>query len=153
MGKIDERLSTLGITLPEVPAPVAAYVPAVQTGSHVVTSGQLPLVAGKLLHTGKVGGEVSVEQGAACARQCALNALAAVKALIGDLDRVERVVKINGWVACPDDFTDQPKVINGASLLIGEIFGDAGKHARAAVGANALPLGAPVELELIVRVR
>ncbi|MBN1475277.1 RidA family protein [Candidatus Sumerlaeota bacterium] len=152
MGKIDDRLRELGIALPDTPRPVAAYVPAVQTGNLVFTAGQIPLVEGKLCCTGTVGRDLTLEQGTECARICALNALAAIRGLIGDLDRIERVVKINGWVASADDFTDQPRVMNGASELIAQIFGEAGQHARAALGVNALPLGAPVEVEMIVQI-
>lgn len=143
------RLSELGIDLPEVVVPLAAYVPAVRTGNLVYTSGQLPMVGGKLPHTGKVGAEVSPEDGHALARICALNALAAVDALVG-LDTVTRVVKVVGFVASAPSFNGQPAVVNGASELLGEVFGDAGAHARSAVGVSELPLDAPVEVELIV---
>ncbi|WJY67126.1 RidA family protein [Corynebacterium auris] len=144
-----ERLAQLDISLPPVAAPVAAYVPAVRVGNQVWTSGQLPVVQGSLHATGKVGAEVSAEQAADLARQCALNALAAVDDLVG-IDNVARVVKLVGFVSSSPDFTGQPGVINGASELIGEIFGEAGAHARSAVGVSVLPLDAPVELELIV---
>lgn len=144
-----ERLAQLDISLPPVAAPVAAYVPAVRVGNQVWTSGQLPVVQGSLPATGKVGAEVSAEQAADLARQCALNALAAVDDLVG-IDNVARVVKLVGFVSSAPDFTGQPGVINGASELIGEIFGEAGAHARSAVGVSVLPLDAPVELELIV---
>ena len=150
---IQARLDELGIQLPKVATPVAAYVPAVRVGDLIYTSGQLPIVDGKLQYTGVVGREVSLEEAQEAARICVLNALAATAQLAGDLDRVEKIVKLNGWVACPAGFTDQPKVINGASELLGEIFGEAGKHARAAVGSVSLPLGAPVELELIVKLK
>lgn len=153
MGLIESRLRELGLALPPVPRPVAAYVPAVWVGDLVMTSGQLPTVEGRLLHVGALGREVSLEAGVACARQAALNALAAIAGLIGDLDRVERVVKVTGWVASAEGFTDQPKVMNGASELLGAVFGEAGRHARAAVGVNVLPLGAPVEVEVVVQVR
>jgi enamine deaminase RidA (YjgF/YER057c/UK114 family) len=143
----------MGITLPAVPAPVAAYVPAVRVCDLIFTSGQLPMVDGQLKYTGHLGKDVTVEEGYDAARICALNALAAVHGLVGDLDRIEQVVKLTGWVSSTDDFTDQPKVMNGASELIAEVFGDAGKHARAAVAANALPLGAAVEMELIVKLK
>ena len=146
-----KRLAELGIELPGVAAPVAAYVPAVRTGSHVYTSGQVPFVDGRLAATGKVGAEVSPEEAKRHARTCVLNALAAVDALVG-LDSVTRVVKVVGFVASAEGFTGQPAVINGASELLGEIFGDAGAHARSAVGVAELPLGAPVEVELIVEV-
>lgn len=146
-----DRLAGLGIELPAVAAPVAAYVPAVRTGAHVYTSGQLPFVDGQLGVTGKVGAEVSPDEAKALARICALNALAAVHALAG-IDSVLRVVKLVGFVASADGFTGQPAVINGASELMREVFGDAGQHARSAVGVAELPLGSPVELELIVEV-
>lgn len=146
-----KRLAELGIELPGVAAPVAAYVPAVRTGSHVYTSGQLPFVDGRLAATGKVGAEVSPEEAQRYARTCVLNALAAVDGLTG-LDSVTRVVKVVGFVASAEGFTGQPAVVNGASELLGEIFGDAGAHARSAVGVAELPLGAPVEVELIVEV-
>jgi enamine deaminase RidA (YjgF/YER057c/UK114 family) len=145
------RLSELGLALPEVPAPLAAYVPAARSGSWVFTAGQLPLVDGALLATGRVGLEVDEQTAVACARQCALNALAAV-GTVADLDRVVRVVKVVGFVAGPPEFTGQPQVLNGASELLGAVFGDAGRHARSAVGVAALPLGAPVEVELVVEV-
>jgi enamine deaminase RidA (YjgF/YER057c/UK114 family) len=146
------RLATLGIDLPDVVAPLAAYVPAVRSGSFVYISGQLPMVDGKLTATGKVGGEVNPEQANALARICALNALAAVHALVG-LDSVVRVVKVVGFVASAPSFTGQPGVIDGASDFFGEVFGEAGKHARSAVGVAALPLDAPVEVEVIMEVR
>ncbi|MEU4387028.1 RidA family protein [Promicromonospora sp. NPDC023805] len=149
----EKRLAELGITLPEVAAPVAAYVPAVQTGNYIYTSGQLPFVEGKLPATGKVGegeGLVSADEAAAYARTCALNALAAVRSVTGSLDAVSRIVKVVGFVASDPSFTGQPAVINGASSVLGEIFGDAGVHARSAVGVAVLPLDSPVELELVV---
>ncbi|MEJ2852753.1 MULTISPECIES: RidA family protein [unclassified Saccharothrix] len=145
------RLAELGVELPPVAAPVAAYVPAVRSGNHVYTSGQLPFVDGALAATGKVGGDVSPEEAKAHARTCALNALAAIDDLVG-VDAVVRVVKLTGFVASAEGFTGQPAVINGASELLGEVFGDAGKHARAAVGVAELPLGAPVEVDLIVEI-
>lgn len=145
------RLAELEIELPGVAAPVAAYVPAVRSGSQVFTSGQLPFVSGSLAATGKVGSEVSPEEAKRHARTAMLNALAAVHDLVG-IDAVRRVVKVTGYVASSDGFTGQPAVINGASELLGEIFGDAGTHARAAVGVAELPLGAPVEVDLIVEV-
>lgn len=146
------RLAELGITLPPVVAPMAAYVPAVRSGSLVFTSGQVPMIDGRLAVTGKVGGEVSPEQAHALARTCALNALAAVDALVG-LDSVVRVVKVVGFVASTPDFTGQPGVINGASELLGEVFGPAGAHARSAVGVAVLPLDSPVEVEIVVEVQ
>jgi enamine deaminase RidA (YjgF/YER057c/UK114 family) len=142
-------LAELGIALPTVVPPLAAYVPAVRTGSLVFTAGQLPMTDGTLPVTGKVGAEVSVEQANALARTCALNGLAAIHALVG-LDSVVRVVKVVGYVASTPDFTDQPAVVNGASALLGEVFGAAGTHARSAVGVASLPLDAPVEIELVV---
>jgi enamine deaminase RidA (YjgF/YER057c/UK114 family) len=139
------------IELPTVAKPLAAYVPAVRTGNLVFTAGQLPLVDGNLVRSGKVGGEVSAEEGRSLARVCALNALAAVDALVG-IDVVTRVVKVVGFVASAPDFTGQPGVINGASELFAEVFGDGGAHARSAVGVSELPLGAPVEVEVVVEV-
>lgn len=148
----EERLEELGLGVPEVAKPVAAYVPAVQTGNYVYTSGQLPLRTGQLVATGKVGAEVSPDLAVECAQQCALNALAAIKSVVGDLSRVERVVKVVAFVASTPDFTGQPGVANGASELVGAVFGDTGQHARSAVGVAVLPLDAPVEVELIVQV-
>jgi len=151
MADWSRRLVELGIELPDVAKPLAAYVPAVQAGSFVYTSGQLPFVAGQLAATGKVGAELGPEEAKGHARTCALNALAAVHALVG-IDSVVRVVKVVGFVASADGFTGQPAVVNGASELFGEVFGDAGQHARSAVGVAELPLGSPVEVELIVEV-
>ncbi len=148
----EERLAELGLSLPAVVPPVAAYVPAVRSGSLVWTSGQLPMVEGKMPATGKVGAEVDADQAKELARTCALNALAAIKAEVGDLSAVRRVVKVVGFVASAPEFTGQPGVVNGASELLGEVFGDAGRHARSAVGVVALPLDAPVEVELVVEV-
>lgn len=145
------NLAALGLPLPEVVPPVAAYVPAVRSGSHVYVSGQLPMVDGKLETTGKVGAEVPVEQATELARRCALNALAAIEDLVG-LEKVGKVVKVTGFVASTPGFTGQPAVINGASELFGAVFGEAGRHARSAVGVAELPLGAPVEVEVIVEV-
>lgn len=146
---VADRLVELGLTLPPVAPPVAAYVPAVVSGSHVFTSGQLPFVDGALPATGKVGAEVSAEDAKRYAATCILNALAAVEAQIGSLDRVTRIVKVTGFVASAPGFTGQPGVVNGASELLGELLGEAGVHARSAVGVAELPLGAPVEIELI----
>ncbi len=146
-----QRLAELGLTLPTVVKPLAAYVPAVRTGNLVYTAGQLPLAAGELAQTGKVGAEVSPEAAKAAARVCALNALAAIDALVG-IDTVTRVVKVVGFVASAPGFNGQPGVVNGASEFLGEVFGDAGAHARSAVGVSELPLDAPVEVELIVEV-
>jgi enamine deaminase RidA (YjgF/YER057c/UK114 family) len=151
MSAVDDRLAEIGLSVPAVPAPVAVYVPAVRTGSYVYTSGQLPLRDGQLILTGKVGGEVSAEEAYDCARQCALNAIAAVSSQV-DLDAVVRVVKATVFVASTPDFTGQPSVANGASELFGAAFGDAGTHARSAVGVPVLPLDAPVEVELVVEV-
>jgi len=148
-----ERLAELGIQLPEVPVPAGAYLPARISGNLLFTAGQLPMVGGKLLATGKVGAAVDAESAKLLARQCAINALAAVSAALGDLDRVIGVIKVVGFVASTPDFTGQPGVINGASELLGEVFGDAGKHARSAVGVPVLPLDSPVEVELIVEFR
>jgi enamine deaminase RidA (YjgF/YER057c/UK114 family) len=152
MSTPEERLAELGLAVPEVAKPVAAYVPAVRSGHHVFTSGQLPMREGQLITTGKVGGEVSAEEATACARQCALNAIAAVKSMVGDLDRVAQVVKVVAFVASTPDFTGQPQVANGASELLGAVFGDAGVHARSAVGVPVLPLDSPVEVEIVVRI-
>jgi enamine deaminase RidA (YjgF/YER057c/UK114 family) len=145
------RLAELGIELPAVVAPLAAYVPAVRTADLVYTSGQLPMKSGQLMATGKVGADVSPEDAKELARVCALNALAAVHSLVG-IDAVTRVVKVVGFVASAPGFGGQPGVINGASQLLGEVFGDAGAHARSAVGVSELPLDSPVEVELIVEV-
>lgn len=152
MSTPEERLAELGLTVPEVAAPVAVYIPAVRSGNHVFTSGQLPMREGQLILTGKVGGEVSLEEAVDCARQCALNALAAVRAEVGSLSAVKRVVKVVVFVASTTDFTAQPQVANGVSELLGEVFGDVGRHARSAVGVPVLPLDAPVEVELLVEV-
>ena len=147
---IEKRLTELGITLPEAPRPVAAYVPAVSSGNLLFVSGQLCLVNGELLSKGRVGREVSLKQGYEAARIAAINSLAIVKKELGSLDRVKRVVKVVGYVASEPDFYDQPKVVNGASELLAEVFGDQGRHARSAVGVNSLPLNTPVEIEVIV---
>lgn len=146
---VEARLAELGFELPAVAAPVAAYVPAMVTGNLVYTSGQLPFINGELTATGKVGAEVSAETAAGQAQVCALNALAAIKAQIGNLDRIKRVVKVVGFVASDPSFTGQPVVINGASEFLGAVLGEKGVHARSAVGVAALPLNAPVEVELI----
>lgn len=152
MPSVAQRLTELGIELPAVAAPLAAYVPATRTGDLVFTAGQLPLVEGSLMASGLVGADVDVETATQCARQCALNGLAAVQSLVGDLDHVVRVVKVVGFVASTPEFTGQPGVVNGASTLLGEVFGAAGVHARSAVGVSSLPMGAPVEVELVVEV-
>jgi enamine deaminase RidA (YjgF/YER057c/UK114 family) len=148
----EERLQELGVSLPAPATPVAAYVPCVRTGDLVYVSGQVPMVDGKPSHLGHLGDDVDLEAGRAAARTCAVNVLAALKAELGELSRVRRVVKVTGFVASTADFTDHPKVVNAASELFGDVFGDAGRHARAAVGVAALPLGVPVEVEAIVEV-
>jgi enamine deaminase RidA (YjgF/YER057c/UK114 family) len=152
MSTPEERLGELGLTVPEVAKPVAAYIPAVRSGHHVYTSGQLPMREGQLIQTGKVGGEVTQDEAVECARQCALNALAAIRAEVGELSNIKRIVKVVVFVASTPDFTGQPLVANGVSELLGEVFGDIGRHARSAVGVAVLPLDAPVEVELIVEV-
>ena len=150
MGKVEQKITDLGFTLPQTAKPLAAYVPAAVTGNLVFTAGQLPMQDGKLLATGKVGKEVTAEAAKDLARVCALNALAAIKAEIGDLDKITRIVKLVGFVASDPDFSGQPAVVNGASEFLGEVFGDIALHARSSVGVAVLPLDAPVEVELIV---
>ncbi|MBA9001905.1 RidA family protein [Thermomonospora cellulosilytica] len=145
----EERIAELGLELPEVVAPLASYVPAVRTGSLVYTSGQVPFVKGEPIVTGKVGAEVTLEQAQEAARVCALNAIAALRAEVGELSRVTRIVKVVGFVASAPGFFGQPQVVNGASDLLGEVFGEAGRHARSAVGVTVLPRDVPVEVELI----
>jgi enamine deaminase RidA (YjgF/YER057c/UK114 family) len=152
MSKVESKLQELGLTVPPAVKPVAAYVPTARTGNLVFTAGQIPVVAGQLKHKGQLGAGVSIEEGYECAKICALNCLSALKAEIGDLDRIVRVVKVTGFVASAVGFTDQPKVINGASELLVAVLGDAGKHARSAVGVAELPLGSPTEVEMIVEV-
>jgi len=152
MSQVEARLAAAGHIVPEATTPLAAYVPAVVTGRYVYTSGQLPVVNGELLATGKVGVEIEPEQAAELAARCALNAIAAIKSVIGDLDKVVRVVKVVGFVASDPEFSGQPAVMNGASNLLLEAFGDAGRHARSAVGVAVLPRNAPVEVEVIVEV-
>ena len=155
MSAVEDRLAELGLTVPDVGSPAGAYVPALQVGSFVYTSGQLPMMSGALPQTGKVGeghGLVPASDAKALAQTCALNAIAAVKSVVGDLDRVTRVVKVVGFVSSDPAFTGQPGVINGASELLGAAFGDAGVHARSAVGVAVLPLDAPVEVEIVVAV-
>ncbi len=146
----EEKLAELGLSVPEVVPPLAAYQPAVRNGDLVFTAGQLPVRDGEMVAIGKLGGAVSEEDGYACARQCALNALAAIKAEIGELSAITRIVKVVVFVASTPDFTGQPRIANGASELLGEVFGDVGKHARSAVGVAVLPMDVPVEVELIV---
>ncbi|MEW6182401.1 MAG: RidA family protein [Bacillota bacterium] len=148
----EERLKEMGIALPEAPRPVAAYVPFVVVNDLVFTSGQLPVADGALRYTGRVGEELTLEAGQTAARLCAVNCLAVVRAAAGSLDKVLQVVKITGYVAGAPGFYGQPQVLNGASELLESVFGAAGRHARAAVGVSALPLGAPVELEMVVRI-
>jgi enamine deaminase RidA (YjgF/YER057c/UK114 family) len=150
--EIEKRLKELGITLPEAPKPVANYVTAVKTGSHLFVSGHGPYDDGKTILSGKLGKEMTVEEGYQTARNVALNCLASTKAALGNLNKVKRVVKLLGMVNCTEDFTDQPKVINGASDLLVEVFGEAGKHARSAVGMQSLPNGIPVEIEMVLEV-
>lgn len=147
-----ERLVEMGLTLPQVAVPLASYIPAQRSGNMVYTSGQLPLVDGELIATGKVGADVDEATAIECARVCAMNALAAVVSVVGDIDRIVQVVKVVGFVASAPEFTGQPAIVNGTSDLLGEIFQDAGVHARSAVGVAALPKDAPVEVEMIVEV-
>ena len=149
---IEDRLSELGIQLPPVAAPVASYVPVVVSNGFAFVSGQVAMEDGKPTYQGRLGAEISMEEGMEAARRCALQALAALEAELGSLDRVGRIVKLTVWVASTDSFTNQPRVANGASDLLGEIFGDAGRHARAAVSAPVLPLGVPVEVEVVAEV-
>jgi enamine deaminase RidA (YjgF/YER057c/UK114 family) len=151
MGAVADRLTELGLTVPEVAAPVATYVPALVDGDLVYVSGQLPVIAGELVATGKVGAEVSVDAAAALARTCAVNCVAALASVV-DLERVRQIVKVTGFVASAPGFTDQPLVVNGASELFGAVFGPAGQHARSAVGVAELPKGAPVEIDVIARI-
>lgn len=153
LGSPEARLSAAGLRLPTVSPPLAAYVPAVRTGDYVYTAGQLPVVEGQLLAAGKVGAEVGAAEAGALARTCALNALAAVASVTGGLSAIRRIVKVTGYVASAPDFTAQAQVVNGASELLLEVFGEAGRHARSAVGTAVLPLNAPVEIELIAEVR
>lgn len=150
---VEERLKKLGLLIPEVPAPVAAYVPYVHTGNYIFTAGQLPLQGGELKYKGKVGEDFTWEEGYEAARICLLNCLGVVQEAVGDLNKIKRVVKINGFVNSTPDFTEHPKVLNGASELCQEILGEKGLHARAAVGTSSLPLGASVEVEMIVEVQ
>jgi len=149
----EHRLKELGVVLPEVSAPVAAYIQAVQVDKLVYTAGQIPFVKGQLIYKGVVGKDLTLEEGYDAARVCVLNALAAVKSLAGSIDNIERIIRLTGYVNSADGFTDQPKVMNGASELLLQIFGEAGRHARSAIGVNTLPLGAAVEVELIVKLK
>ncbi len=150
--EIEKKMGTFGLELPEVAKPVASYVPAVKSGNYVFTSGQIPFVKGELMYRGKLGGDLTVEQGYECARVSALNCLAAVKSVIDDLDRVKQIVRVTGFVNSAPGFEDQPKVLNGASDLLVEVFGQRGKHSRLAIGTSELPLGAPVEIDMVVEI-
>lgn len=149
----EAKIKSMGLEIPEAPKPVAAYVPAVQIDGYVYTSGQLPFVNGELKYTGKVGQEVKEKDAYEAAKICALNCLSVIKGVVGDLDKIEQIVKVNGYVASAEGFEMQPKVINGASELLGEIFGEKGQHARLAVGVNQLPFNATCEIEMIVKVK
>lgn len=149
----EQKITELGLSIPEVAKPVAAYVPAVKVGDYVYTSGQIPFISGELKYKGKVGSDVTAEDGYEAAKVCALNCLAAIKSVVGNLDSVEKIVKIVGFVNSANGFNMQPKVVNGASELIGQIFGKSGEHARSAVGVSELPLDAAVEVEMIVKVK
>jgi enamine deaminase RidA (YjgF/YER057c/UK114 family) len=153
MGKVEDRLKSLGLVLPEVPAPLAAYVPAKKVGQVIFTAGQLPLLKGELICKGLLGQDVNVEQAYQAARICTLNALAAIKGVVKDLDQIVQVVRVVGYVASTSTFTQQPAIVNGASELLLEIFGEVGKHARSAIGVASLPLNASVEIELTVEVK
>ena len=152
MSKIEQLINRLGIVLPDAPKPVAAYIPAKQTGNLVFTAGQLPMVTGELISKGLLGQDVEIDEANKAARICTLNALAAIKGVIGDLDRIKQIVRVVGYVASVPTFTQQPAVVNGASELLLEIFGENGKHARSAVGMAVLPLNASVEIELTVEI-
>jgi enamine deaminase RidA (YjgF/YER057c/UK114 family) len=152
MGVVENKINQLDLTLPEIPKPVAAYIPAKQSGKLVFTAGQLPMVNGELVSKGLLGQDVEIEDANKAARICTLNALAAIKGVIGDLDRIKQIVRVVGYVASAPTFTQQPAVVNGASVLLLDIFGEAGKHARSAVGMAALPLNASVEIELTVEI-
>ena len=152
MGEMEIKLEKMGIVLPEIPKPVAAYIPAKQTGNLVFTAGQLPMVQGELISKGLLGQDVEIEEANKAARICTLNALAAIKGVIGELDRIQQIVRVVGYVASVPTFTQQPAVVNGASELLLEIFGERGKHARSAVGMAVLPLNASVEIELTVEI-
>ena len=152
MGNVESRIEQIGLNIPEAPKPVAAYIPAIQTGKLVFTAGQLPMVNGVLISKGLLGQDVEIDEANKAARICTLNALAAIKGVIGDLDRIKQIVRVVGYVASVPTFTQQPAVVNGASELLLEIFGEIGKHARSAVGMTVLPLNASVEIELTVEV-
>ncbi len=150
--KIEEKLGRLGVKLPDAPTPLAAYVPAIRSGNLIFTAGQVPVSEGKLLYSGKVGKDISAEEGMKAAEICALNCLSVIKKEIGDLDNIKRVVKVTVFVNSADGFTEQPKVANGASEFLVELFGDKGKHVRSAVGVNELPINAAVEIEMIIEI-
>ncbi len=150
---VEEKLKEMGIQVPAAAKPLAAYVPAVKTDGYVYTSGQIPLVDGKLCCTGKVGKDVTLEDAYAASKVCAINCLAAIKTVVGSLDEIKQVVKVVGFVNSAPGFSAQPKVVNGASEFLGEVFGDAGRHARSAVGVSELPIDSPVEIELIVKLK
>ena len=150
---VNEKLNKMGIRIPQTPKPVAAYVPAVKTGSFIYTSGQIPFMDGELKYKGKVGKDLSLEEGYEAAKICAINCLSAIKSLIEDLDNIDKVIKVTGFVNSAEGFNLQPKVVNGASDFLGNLFGDKGAHARSAVGVSCLPLDAAVELEMIVRIK
>jgi enamine deaminase RidA (YjgF/YER057c/UK114 family) len=152
VSKVEEKILELGLELPKISTPIASYIPAKKVGNLVFTSGQLPMVNGELTNTGFLGKEVSIEDANRAAQVCTLNALAAVKGLIGDLDLIKSIIRVVGYVASTPEFTKQPAVVNGASDLLLQIFGDEGKHARSAIGVSALPLNAPVEIELTVEI-
>jgi len=150
---VEEKMKELGFTLPETVKPLAAYIPAIRTDDYVYTSGQVPFANGELKYGGKIGFDLSLEEGQKAAELCSLNALSAIKGVTGDLDKIEQIVKVTVFVNSADGFTDQPKVANGASEFLGKIFGEAGKHARSAVGVNELPVNSAVEIEMIVKVK
>ena len=150
---VEKKMKELGFTLPETVKPLAAYIPAIRTGDYIYTSGQVPFAEGVLKYSGKIGYDLSIEEGQKAAELCALNALSAIKSELGDLNKIERIVKVTVFVNSADGFTDQPKVANGASEFLGKIFGEAGKHVRSAVGVNELPVNSAVEVEMIVKVK
>lgn len=153
MSNVEKKVQEMGLSIPEAPKPVAAYIPGIKVGEFIYTSGQIPIVNGELKYKGKVGAEVTIEEAYEAAKVCALNCLGVVKSLIGDLDKIEQIVKVVGFVNSADGFNMQPKVINGASEFFGEVFGEKGAHARSAVGVNELPLDATCEVEIIVKVK
>ena len=148
----EEKLKQMGVTIPEVVKPLAAYIPATQIGNLVMTSGQVPISNGTVMYSGKIGKDLTEEEGMKAAKLCALNCLSAIRSVIGNLDKIKRVVKLTVFVSSADGFTAQPKVANGASEFIGEVFGDAGKHVRSAIGVSELPLNSAVEIEMVVEV-